>query len=128
MLSDAVDAFLDAVGERPFDEPLLALLRSQGFTDVHLVHGAGEFGKDAIGKRDGVQWALQSKAGDISQGEFRRMSGQLDELRRNPLSHPSFEPRSIVAAYSCARGASRGTLPWRRSSTTSTFVSMANRG
>lgn len=91
MLSDAVDAFLDSVGERPFDEPLLALLRSQGFTDVHLVHGAGEFGKDAIAKRDGMQWALQSKAGDISQGEFRRMSGQLDELRRNPLSHPSFD-------------------------------------
>ena len=45
MLDDAVDAFLDAVGERAFDEPLMAMLRAEGFTDVRLVHGQAEFGK-----------------------------------------------------------------------------------
>jgi hypothetical protein len=45
MLADAVDAYLDSVSERAFDEPLLALLRAQGFVDIHLVHGGFEFGK-----------------------------------------------------------------------------------
>ena len=91
MLADAIDAYLDSVSERAFYEPLLALLRGQGFTDVHLVHGTSEFGKDIIGKRDGLQWALQAKAGNISQPAFRGMTGQLDELRRYGLSHPSFD-------------------------------------
>jgi hypothetical protein len=91
MLEDAIDAYLESVGERAFDEPLLALLRSEGFADVHLVHGRGEFGKDVIGKRDGHQWVFQSKAGNISQGGFRQMTGQLDELRRYEVSHPSFD-------------------------------------
>jgi hypothetical protein len=38
MLEDALDAYLESVTERAFDEPLLALLRSEGFGDVHLVH------------------------------------------------------------------------------------------
>ncbi len=45
MLDDAVAAFLDAVGERDFDEPLMALLRAEGYTDVRLVHGETEFGR-----------------------------------------------------------------------------------
>jgi hypothetical protein len=91
MLDDAVVAYLESVGERAFDEPLLALLRAQGFTDIHLVHGGVEFGKDVIAKRDGDQWALQSKAGDINLGAWRALRGQLDELRTNSLSHPAFD-------------------------------------
>jgi hypothetical protein len=34
MLDDTVDAYLDSVSERAFDEPLLALLRAQGFVDA----------------------------------------------------------------------------------------------
>jgi HJR/Mrr/RecB family endonuclease len=65
MLEDALDAYLESVSERAFDEPLLAVLRSEGFADVHLVHVRAEFGKDVIAKRDGQQWAFQSKAGNI---------------------------------------------------------------
>jgi hypothetical protein len=93
LLEGAVDAFLDSVDERGFDEPLLALLRAQGYTDVHLVHGAREFGKDVIGRRDGEQWGLQTKAGDIGQGEWRELVGQLDELRLVNLGHGSFDTR-----------------------------------
>lgn len=91
MLSDAVAAFLDSVSERAFDEPLLAILRSQGFERVHLVHGQREFGKDAIGQRDGFQWAWQSKAGDVGQAEWRALTGQLDELRLTNLGHGAFD-------------------------------------
>ena len=91
MLSDAVAAFLDSVSERGFDEPLLAILRSRGYERVHLVHGQREFGKDVIGQRDGVQWAWQSKAGDVGQAEWRALSGQLDELRLTNLGHGAFD-------------------------------------
>lgn len=99
MLDDAVAAYLDSVSERAFDEPLLALLRARDYTDVHLVHGQREFGKDVIAKRDGAQWAWQSKTGDINQGDWRELDGQLDELRRVNLGHGSFDadlPRRTV--------------------------------
>ena len=61
MLDDAVDSYLDSVTERAFDEPLLALLRAQGFVDIHLVHGGFEFGKDVIAKRDGRHWVFRAR-------------------------------------------------------------------
>jgi hypothetical protein len=90
LLDDAVGAFLDAVTERGFDEPFLALLRAAGYEDVALVHGTQEFGKDFIAKQNGEQWVFQSKAGDINQGGWREIVGQLDELRLSNLSGPQF--------------------------------------
>jgi len=71
LLDDAVAAYLDSVSERAFDEPLVALLRVLGYSNVHLVHGQREFGKDVIGQLAGEQWAFQSKAGDIGQAAGR---------------------------------------------------------
>jgi hypothetical protein len=90
LLSDAVAAYLESVSERAFDEPLMALLRARGFASVRLVHGAREFGKDVIARRDGEQWGFQSKAGDIGQPEWRTLTGQLDELRVVNLGHGAF--------------------------------------
>jgi Restriction endonuclease len=91
LLDDAVAAFLDSVSERAFDEPLLALLRADGFSEVRLTHGQSEFGKDIIAKRDGAQWAFQSKAGNIGVGEWRLLTGQLDELRLSDYAGPEFD-------------------------------------
>lgn len=98
LLDDAIDAFLEHIGERAFDEPLLAMLRAEGFERVRLTHGSTEFGKDVIAQRDGEQWAWQSKAGDIGQN-FRDIAGQLDELRLSNIAHPDFDltlPRRAV--------------------------------
>lgn len=98
LLGDAVGAFLDHIGERAFDEPLLAMLRAEGFEHVRLTHGTTEFGKDVIAQRDGEQWAWQSKAGNVAQN-FRDMAGQLDELRLSNIAHPDFDltlPRRAV--------------------------------
>jgi hypothetical protein len=103
LLADAVDAFLEHAAERELDQPLLALLRARGYRELHFVHGSTEFGKDFIAQRDGVQWAFQSKAGHIGQGEWRQMTGQLDELRLSDLGHPSFRtdlPRRPVLILS----------------------------
>ena len=99
MLEGAVDAFLDGVSERGFDEPLLAVLRAEAFERVRLTHGMSEFGKDAIARCEGEQWAWQSKAGDVGQSEFRQMTGQLDELRLSNYAHADFDqtlPRRAV--------------------------------
>jgi hypothetical protein len=101
LLDDVVGSFLDSVGEREFDAPLMALLRSHGFTDI-FVHGQYEFGKDVIAKsEDGapVQYVLQSKAGDLGLSQWTGIRGQIDLLRTNELSHPSFDrtlPRRAV--------------------------------
>jgi hypothetical protein len=93
LLDVAVGNYLDSVTEREFDPALLALLRSQGFDDVHLIHGQFEFGKDAIAKRGDprTQYTIQSKAGNIGLPEWASMRGQLDMLRLNELAHPSFD-------------------------------------
>lgn len=111
MLDDAVAAFLDSVSERAFDEPLLALLRAQGYTDVHLVHGAREFGKDVIGRKGGEQWGLQSKAGNIGQRDWRELVGQLDELRLVNLGHGSFDTRLPRRSVLVTTGRLTGNAP-----------------
>lgn len=97
MLDAAIASFLDSLTEREFDEPFKALLRAEGFEDIHFVHGPAEFGKDFIAKREGdagrEQWAFQTKAGNVGQSEWRKIRGQLDELRTNDLSHPAFDQR-----------------------------------
>jgi len=113
LLDDAVDAFLDTVGERAFDEPFMAMLRAEGFTDVRLVHGQVEFGKDVIAKRDGEQWVFQSKAGDLNLTEFRPVREQLYDLRMSDLSAPGFDqglPRRAVLVQT-GRMTGQGHVP-----------------
>lgn len=104
MLRNVVQNFLDSIGEREFDAPLLAVLAAQGFTDIHFIHGAYEFGKDVIAKRvcgDGTvkQYAIQSKAGDLTQADWRAVRPQLEECFYNGIAHPAFDtdlPRVAV--------------------------------
>lgn len=115
MLRDVVAGFLDTVTEREFDAPLIALLDAKGFADVHFLHGAFEFGKDFIAKGpkplngdtgtgDSASWvrhqfAIQSKAGNLGQPEWRAVRPQLDEARLDDLAHPAFDrdlPRAAV--------------------------------
>lgn len=98
-LEDVLAGYLDRVTEREFDGPFLAYLRASGFEDIHQLHGAYEFGKDFIAKRDGFQWAFQTKAGDLPMGEWRKVRSQVEEMVWNGISHPSFDtglPRRSV--------------------------------
>src|SRR5262249_45420561 len=82
--------------ERDFDAPFMALLAAMEFYDIHFTHGQGEFGKDFIAKRleggELIQYAFQSKCGDISQGDWRNsIMGQVLEGATNTLSHQHFD-------------------------------------
>ncbi len=96
-LADAVAGYIETLNERDFDAPFIALLYSQGFTNVHLTHGPLEFGKDFIARRteQGIetQYVFQSKAGKISLSEWREVRGQIDSMRYGNVVHPDFDPR-----------------------------------
>src|SRR5260221_1050004 len=103
MLANVVGSYLDSLEEREFDAPFMALLRALGFWDIHLLHGAFEFGKDFIakGEHEGsvAQFAFQTKAGDINLSDWNQCRGQIDLLRTNSLAHPAFDvklPRQAV--------------------------------
>ena len=96
MLANVLAAYLDGIKEREFDLPLAALLRASGFCDIHFTHGSVEFGKDFIAKREEngtiIQYSFQSKAGDISQPDWRNeIMAQMLESLLSGLSHPSFD-------------------------------------
>jgi hypothetical protein len=95
LLTDAIGSYLDSLTEREFDAPFMALLRLQGFTDIHLLHGAFEFGKDFIGKRvekgQQYQYVFQTKAGDINLSEWGGCRAQIDMLRTNSAAHCNFD-------------------------------------
>jgi hypothetical protein len=115
VLSDVVAHYLDTVTEREFDGPFMALLAAHGFSDVHLLHGNYEFGKDLIAKRshEGVvhQYAFQTKAGDLGMPEWRAVRSQIDEMRFNDLAHPSFDSALARAAVLVCTGRLTGGAP-----------------
>lgn len=92
-LDDVLGGYLDRVGEREFDAAFLALLKGAGYSNVHLLHGAYEFGKDFIGRKDGVQHAFQTKAGDIGLAAWRLIRAQVEEMLWNDIAHPDFDAK-----------------------------------
>lgn len=104
MLRNVLEDYLSSVNERDFDYPLTSLLHAMGFYDIHLTHGKTEFGKDFIAKKAKgevvYQYSIQSKKGDVKQGEFRNtILGQLMEASLLDIVHPQFDnglPRRVI--------------------------------
>lgn len=117
MLRDVVGTFLETLTEREFDGPLLALLHARGFTDIHFIHGAFEFGKDVLAKKadpdtgETRQYVIQSKAGDIGQPEWRAVRPQLEECEYNSIGHPSFDADVPRVAVLVTTGRLKGAAP-----------------
>lgn len=112
MLDDAVAAFLDGIAiERTFDEPFLALLRAEKYTDIHLIHGPFEMGKDVIARRDGQQWVFQTKAGNVGLPAFREIRNQLYDARMSDIAAPGFDKRAPRVAVLVTTGRLVGGAP-----------------
>lgn len=115
MLHAAIGVFLDTLTEREFDPTILALLADQGFHDVHFIHGAFEFGKDIVAKRTDAdtgevrQYAIQSKAGDIGQSEWRAVRPQLEESEYNTRAHPNYDETLDRVAVLMTTGRLKGS-------------------
>ncbi|MBI4548438.1 MAG: hypothetical protein HY707_10680 [Ignavibacteriae bacterium] len=96
MLRSVIDDYLTSTKELQFFLPFMELLQLRGFYDVHLLHGATEYGKDVIAKFRGenaeIQYSFQVKAGDVNLSRFRsEVQPQLVEALTNKLSHPNFD-------------------------------------
>src|SRR5438270_10616819 len=89
----------------------MALLRAEGYTEVRLVHGQVEFGKDVIAQKEGEQWVFQSKAGDLTLTEFRPVRDQLYDLRMSDLSAPGFNAELPRRAVLVQTGRMTGQAP-----------------
>lgn|GEM_PF-1419227 len=105
MLNDVVANFLSTLSEVEFFDAFAAILRANGFYDVHLLHGTTEYGKDFIAKRmlDGApsQYAIQTKVGNINASGWHAVRDQIETIRLSSLSHPSDDlslPRRAVLA------------------------------
>lgn len=108
MIESVIGNYLDSLEEREFDEPFMALLRANGFTDIHFLHGSFEFGKDFIarGTDGGVpcQFCFQTKAGNIGIGDWGNARRQIDEMRTNRIAHPAFDRDLPVRAVFVTTG------------------------
>lgn len=112
-LADAVAGYVASLTERELDAPLIALLHHHGFTNVHLVHGAHEYGQDIIARRDEdgapVQYCFQSKAGDLGVAGWRDVRQQVHAMRTGTVVHPDFDPslarRLVVVINGRLKGA-----------------------
>lgn len=115
MLRAVVKNFLENLTEREFDPVLLALLSSQGFQDIHFIHGGFEFGKDVIAKRFDTgnqsmrQYSIQSKAGDLRQADWRAVRPQLEECEYNTRAHPAFDAHLPRVAVLVTTGRLKGS-------------------
>lgn len=95
MIESVIGSYLDSLEEREFDEPFMALLRANGFTEIHFLHGAFEFGKDFIGRGldagTPCQFCFQTKAGNIGISDWGEARRQIDEMRTNKIAHAAFD-------------------------------------
>src|SRR5258707_3800249 len=108
MIENVIGNYLDSLEEREFDEPFMSLLRANGFTDIHFLHGAFEFGKDFIarGLDGGVvcQFCFQTKAGNIGIGNWGEARRQIDEMRPNKIPHSAFDRNLPIRAVFVTTG------------------------
>lgn len=117
IIENVIGSYLDSLEEREFDEPFMAMLRANGFTDIHFLHGAFEFGKDFIAKGidNGVasQFCFQTKAGNIGAGDWGEARRQIDEMRTNKIAHAAFDRnlpvRAVLVTTGRLVGAARAT-------------------
>lgn len=115
MLDVVVASFLGTLSEREFFDAFAAILRANGFYDVHLTHGTSEYGRDFVAKRvDGGivrQYAIQTKVGNISQAAWREDRNQIEDIRLTRIANPAFDPDLPRVAVLATTGRLTGNAP-----------------
>lgn len=103
-----VDAFLKNIKkEADLYLPFMAMLRSQGYRNVHLLAGHYEHGKDVIAQRlsdEGqvVQYVFPIKKDDLDQDKWAKLRAQLNECVDYNYAHADFDgkaTRQIIIVF-----------------------------
>ncbi len=91
MIERVVEDWLHNVNELGYEDAFAHALLSEGHTIIHKQeHGSLELGKDLITRdNDGIYHCYQLKGGNIAQGKWQQISGQIHSTVTSPIVHPN---------------------------------------
>lgn len=91
MIEKLIENWLTSTNERGYMPAFCQLLISEGYQLLYISpHGADEAGKDIVAKNPkNIIECFQLKNGDLNLSEFRKIEGELSELLKHPVIHPS---------------------------------------
>jgi hypothetical protein len=91
VIERVVEDWLHNVNELGYEDAFAHALLSEGHTIIHKQeHGSLELGKDLITQdKDGIYHCYQLKGGNIAQGKWEQISGQIHLTVTSPILHPN---------------------------------------
>ena len=91
MIERVVEDWLHNVNELGYEDAFAHALLSEGHTLIHKQeHGSLELGKDLITRdRNGIYHCYQLKGGNIAQGKWQQIAGQIHSTVTSPIVHPN---------------------------------------
>lgn len=106
MLEKLIENWLTSTNERGYMPAYCQLLVTQGYELLYISpHGPDEAGKDIIAKNPkGKLECFQLKNGDVNLNEFRKIEGELSELLKHPIIHPSVPKTARYHSYLVVNG------------------------
>lgn len=106
MIERAIENWLINTNELNYQTPFCQALMVQGHTILYNSrHGPMEQGKDIVTvDKEGQFHAYQLKTGNIDVKSWRDMQGEIDELVRLPIVHPSVPKGSEYKSYLVCNG------------------------
>jgi len=106
MVEKLIENWLTSTNERGYMPAFCQLLVSQGYQLLYISpHGPDEAGKDIIAKNpEGKLECFQLKNGDVNLSEFRKIEGELEELLKHPIVHPSVSAKERYDSFLVVNG------------------------
>jgi hypothetical protein len=91
VIERVVEDWLHNVNELGYEDAFAHALLSKGHTILHKQeHGSLELRKDLITRdKDGIYHCYQLKGGNIAQGKWQQISGQIHSTVTSPIVHPN---------------------------------------
>src|SRR5262249_45292160 len=106
LIERVVEDWLHNVNELGYEESFAHALIAEGHKIIHKQeHGSLELGKDLITQdSDGKYHCYQLKGGDIKQGEWQKIEGQIHSTVTSPIAHPNVPVSANFTPYLVTNG------------------------
>lgn len=106
MIERLLENWLTNTHERAYMVSFCQLLLSKGYSLLYISpHGMEEAGKDIITRnKQGKLEAFQLKTGDIGLAEWRSIFGEIEELIKQPIQHPSVQKTEKFQCFIVTNG------------------------
>lgn len=106
MIGKLIENWLSSTTERGYMPAFCQLLVSQNYQLLYISpHGPDEAGKDIIARNSkGKLECFQLKNGDVNLSEFRKIEGEIEELLKHPIVHPSVSGEERFLSFMVVNG------------------------